>query len=387
MQDVTARFQKMTDADIGRLFNAWVRTERSSQAELLELLGEVDARQLYMQESAPSLFQWLREKFNFSEAGAYRRITVARKGRTFPGLIEAIRTGRLHLTGASLLAAHLNQDNCDDLLRKAERLSKTEIEEMLAIRFPGTLPRMPSHDCVKFMRGPVSHAVIGERQGSFLDDGAPVGVATDGARGGGAGEGDSGEDRSGDGEEAGENGDVWGVMGATAGNPAVRLCVTIDNDTYKTLVKLEELHPGESKGQLIGRALRLMQAKTDPELKNQRTLARMERQAEVAAFNEEPGEEPGEGRVERKRAAIPRSVQALVWSRDSGQCTFKDASGTRCSERRKLEYDHVVPVAAGGRDTFDNLRLRCRLHNRLAAIEAFGKAWMSQWAGQRARRN
>ncbi len=372
MEEVTTRFQKMTDADLGRLFNAWVRTERSSQAELLELLGEVDARQLYMQEAVPSLFKWLREKFNFSEAGAYRRITVARKGRAFPGLIEAIRAGRLHLTGASLLAAHLNQDNCDELLRKAERMSKAEIEEMLAIRFPGTLPRMPAHDCVKFMQGPVVSSAVGVENQRFLDDGAPMGGATGVAHDDGGSDGDG-------------NGDVWGIRSAAAGNPAVRLCVTIDNDTYQTLVKLEELHPGESKGRLIGRALTLLQGKTDPELRNKKTLERLDRERLQAG--EASTGHLDDARQEGKRTAIPRSVQALVWRRDNGQCTFRDALGNRCSERRKLEYDHVIPVAAGGRDTVDNLRLRCRLHNKLAAIEAFGKAWMSRWAGQRSGRN
>lgn len=364
MSDAVTKFQRLSDADINKLFVAWVHTERSSQAELLELLGEVDARHLYAKEAAPSLFRWLRERFNFSDAGAYRRITVARKGRAFPALIDAIRAGRLHLTGASLLAAHLNQENCEDLIRRAERLSKIEIEEMLAIRFPGVLPKAPAHDCVKFMRG-TEH---------WTDQGAESGQSREERCGRIAG----GTESEGD-----EDGAEWALKGASAGNPAVRLCVTIDNDTYKTLVKLEEMHPGESKGKLIGRALRLMQAKSDPEVRNAKTLARLEK---VTEKKWEGWEEVAGSQLTRKRDAIPRAVQALVWKRDGGQCTFKDATGRRCSARRRLEYDHVIPFAAGGKDTLENLRLRCRIHNKLAAIEAFGKKWMSQWNGPAAMR-
>jgi hypothetical protein len=364
MSDAVTKFQRLSDADINKLFVAWVHTERSSQAELLELLGEVDARHLYAKEAAPSLFRWLRERFNFSDAGAYRRITVARKGRAFPALIDAIRAGRLHLTGASLLAAHLNQENCEDLIRRAERLSKNEIEEMLAIRFPGVLPKTPAHDCVKFMRG-TEH---------WTDQGAESGQSRE-ERCGRIAEGTE--------SEGDEDGAEWALKGASTGNPAVRLCVTIDNDTYKTLVKLEELHPGESKGKLIGRALRLMHAKSDPEVRNAKTLARLEK---VTEKKWEGCEEVAGSQLTRKRDAIPRAVQALVWKRDGGQCTFKDATGRRCSARRRLEYDHVIPFAAGGKDTLENLRLRCRLHNKLAAIEAFGKKWMSQWNGPPAMR-
>ena len=34
----------------------------------------------------------------------------------------------------------------------------------------------------------------------------------------------------------------------------------------------------------------------------------------------------------------------------------------------------LIPYAKGGKSTEDNLRLRCRTHNRLAAIESFGRA-------------
>ncbi|PYV07875.1 MAG: hypothetical protein DMG07_27350, partial [Acidobacteria bacterium] len=37
-----------------------------------------------------------------------------------------------------------------------------------------------------------------------------------------------------------------------------------------------------------------------------------------------------------------------------------------------LEFDHIVPFAAGGEATVENLRLLCRVHNRHEAERFFG---------------
>lgn len=78
----------------------------------------------------------------------------------------------------------------------------------------------------------------------------------------------------------------------------------------------------------------------------------------------------GEGR------AIPAEVRRAVYERDGGRCVFVSARGKRCESRHCLEYDHIVPVAKGGRSTVANLRLLCRAHNQLAAESAYGLAFM-----------
>jgi hypothetical protein len=75
---------------------------------------------------------------------------------------------------------------------------------------------------------------------------------------------------------------------------------------------------------------------------------------------------------------IPAAVKRAVWRRDGGRCTFVSDAGHRCEERRGLEFDHVEPVARGGRATVRNLRLRCRAHNQFEAEQAFGSGFMTQ---------
>jgi hypothetical protein len=68
---------------------------------------------------------------------------------------------------------------------------------------------------------------------------------------------------------------------------------------------------------------------------------------------------------------IPAAVRRRVWRRDAGQCAFVGRQG-RCGERTMLEFHHVVPYAAGGGATDDNLELRCRAHNGYEADLYFG---------------
>src|SRR5258705_13116442 len=81
------------------------------EAELLVHLGEGDARQLYLDCSCSSMFEFCVKELGFSEAVAYDRIMVARAGRRLPAILDAATAGRVHLTGLRLLVPHLTEKN------------------------------------------------------------------------------------------------------------------------------------------------------------------------------------------------------------------------------------------------------------------------------------
>jgi hypothetical protein len=70
---------------------------------------------------------------------------------------------------------------------------------------------------------------------------------------------------------------------------------------------------------------------------------------------------------------IPKPLIRLVWERDGGRCAFVGTDGHRCEETRRLELDHIVPVAQGGASNPENLRLLCRPHNQFEAERVLGK--------------
>jgi hypothetical protein len=68
---------------------------------------------------------------------------------------------------------------------------------------------------------------------------------------------------------------------------------------------------------------------------------------------------------------IPAHVKREVLRRAGGRrCEWILPSGERCDCRRKLEFDHVEALAVGGKSTLENVRLVCRSHNLLAAVQA-----------------
>jgi hypothetical protein len=82
---------------------------------------------------------------------------------------------------------------------------------------------------------------------------------------------------------------------------------------------------------------------------------------------------------------VPVHVERAVRERDGHQCTFTDAEGRRCPERRFLTLEHRVPFARGGPPTVENLCLLCQSHNDYTARQAFGAAFIAEKQMQRAR--
>ena len=110
--------------------------ERTSAADLLADLADIDERKHYLPLAYPSLSAYCLAELHLSEDAAARRIQAARAARRFPAIFDAVAEGRLHLTAVCLLAPHLTEATAEGLLAAATHKSKTEIQRLLAERFP-----------------------------------------------------------------------------------------------------------------------------------------------------------------------------------------------------------------------------------------------------------
>jgi hypothetical protein len=75
---------------------------------------------------------------------------------------------------------------------------------------------------------------------------------------------------------------------------------------------------------------------------------------------------------------VPAALRRAVFERDERRCTYWSDSGERCRERAHLELHHLVPFARGGEHRLDNVTLRCRAHNVLAAEQDFGRDFVER---------
>jgi hypothetical protein len=70
---------------------------------------------------------------------------------------------------------------------------------------------------------------------------------------------------------------------------------------------------------------------------------------------------------------IPVKVKAKAIARAQLQCEYVGASGKKCDEKRHLQFEHVTPFAKGGKNGEANIKIYCRSHNQLTAMEQFGQ--------------
>jgi hypothetical protein len=70
---------------------------------LLSLIGELDARRLYLGEGCSSLFVYCTQLLRLSEHAAYHRIEAARAARRFPVILDLVAAGDVTLTTVALL--------------------------------------------------------------------------------------------------------------------------------------------------------------------------------------------------------------------------------------------------------------------------------------------
>ena len=62
------------------------------------------------------------------------------------------------------------------------------------------------------------------------------------------------------------------------------------------------------------------------------------------------------GELINSRDPIPEEERFIVWRRDGGKCV-------KCGCKKKLEFDHIIPVSKGGSNTERNLHLLCQKCN------------------------
>ena len=349
MTSISIQASSLSDADLLSTTRLTAGHERSATARLVALLAEVDTRRLYLGEGYSSMFAWCMRALHMSEHAAYARIEAARVARRIPGILERLADGRLSLTTVGLLAPHLTDENRETLLEAADRKSKREVELLIACvqpqpDIPASVRALPNRasvvtpslaltlTAVESCDVDPTRAVVNCRK---RDEAVPV-IATAVSR----------------------------PVVAPLAPRRYLLRVTIDDDTHRKLERARDLlrHevPNGDPVALIDRALTLL-------------VAHAER-TKFAATTRKPADQisapPTKGRSRR----IPASVRRTVWARDGGRCAFRGQDG-RCSETGFLEFHHVVPFAAGGASTVENLELRCRAHNSYEAERAGLKLW------------
>jgi hypothetical protein len=301
-------------------------SERTDTADLVADIAEIDERRLYVPAGYPSMRTWCVGELGLSDDAALRRITAARAARRFPAFFCALADGRLHLTAVGQLAPHLTEDTASELLAAAVRKSKSEIQRLLAERFPKTELLAWVEDR---STGTITDAFVPERTHD------PVIL-------------NPSHNRS-------------HVEPLSAESFGVQF--TFGKEDHDNLVCAQELLSHEIPSSDVAAVFSLAL----------KALLSQLRKRKFAATGKP---RPGSRRPAADSRHIPDDVQRAVWDRDGGSCTFVSEDGHRCGSRNSVEFDHIEAFARGGGATVDNVRLLCRAHNHYEAERTFGADFM-----------
>jgi hypothetical protein len=355
----TTHASRLSDTELISTVARLAGGEREATVALIAHLAEFDARRLFEGLGFPSTFKYCLTALRLSEDAAFNRIEAARAARRHPVVLDMLESGALSPTTARMLGRHLTSENHEELLEAASGRSKSEVEELLAARFP------PSN--VRSSIRPLGS-----------EPPAPISTAPEVAVASGVGRDvPSGCDAATPATPPGVDASPVVVPAAMSPRPALpppsasryEIRFTASAETREkmrlALDLLGHAVPTGDLGQVFDRAL---------------TLLVEDLQRKKFAATGKPRASRGQSDDSRN---IPAAVRRAVVARDGGRCAFVAGDGRRCDARRFLEFHHLRPYATAGKPTVDNIALRCRAHNRYEAALFYGPA-RRYAAGERA---
>jgi hypothetical protein len=332
--------RQLDDESLRRDLRFLAQREHHSLATLLIHLGEYDRRRLSEEEGYQSTYSYCVKCLGYDESGAYRRIQAARVCKRYPHILDYIISGELSLSSLLLLSPVLTDSNQEEMISQARGKSKRELETRLA----ELDPRPATPDAFRRMPAPpmwIAPAVMETNPGSALEAAQPA--------------------------------EMTGVLSAQppsewqAVMPLSLERVRVGFDAAVLLVRLidraklvlRHKYPEGRLEDVLRDALETLLERKDP--RNRLGLKEGEPGGELAPV-------PRFLAAWRGGRYIPARVKRAVWQRDDGRCMWRFDDGRLCGSRDALEFDHFRPFAKGGRsDDARNVRLLCRMHNRLAA--------------------
>lgn len=126
--------RSLSDEELLERIDLVALRERSTTAEVVEHLAEIDRREIFPHGPYASLFEYCLHHLKMSEGGAYKRIRAARACRAHHPLLGMLRGGRLTLESLVMLNPHVVDADIEALAEKACGLRSRQLEALLAER-------------------------------------------------------------------------------------------------------------------------------------------------------------------------------------------------------------------------------------------------------------
>jgi hypothetical protein len=322
VREVSIAMESISARDLDRRLADLVRSERHLVVQFVVELAGFAKRELYRELGYTSLFYYCVRQLGLSKSSAFRRSEVARLIARFPVIADRLAEGRLSIRALVELREVLTEENHVEVLARAEGKSQEEAQ-LLAVEYR---PKPVTRDLVRALPMPPASLVVVSAGTTTPPPPEVVKPLTPDLR---------------------------------------RLNVTVSADFIAELEQvraaLSHKFPDGDFEQVVREAFKLV----------------LERDRKRKALTDRPraqSETPGEN-----DHYVPAAVKRAVWERDQGRCAWPMGDGEICGSTRRLEFDHDLEVALGGKPTIENIRLLCKSHNLMKAEQHLGRTFMANF--------
>ncbi len=312
--------------DIDRRLADMVRSERNLVVQFVVELAGFAKRELYRELGYTSLFYYCVRQLGLSKSSAFRRSEVARLIARFPVIADQLAGGQLSVRALVELREVLTEENHAEVLARAVHKSQEEAQLLAVECQPKPVPRDVVRALPILPASPVAFAAVPAETKALPSPPEVVKPLTPELR---------------------------------------RLNVTVSAEFIAELEQvraaLSHQCPDGDFESLVREAFKLV----------------LERDRKRKALTDRPraqSEAPGEN-----DRYVPAAVKRAVWERDQGRCTWPMGDGEVCGSTHRLEFDHDLEVALGGKPTIGNVRLLCKSHNLMKAERHLGRDFMAQF--------
>jgi hypothetical protein len=160
----------------------------------------------------------------------------------------------------------------------------------------------------------------------------------------------------------------------------IELKIVIDDKLNDKLERLKGLlshkNPNLTYAELLEELTEIALNKIDPLRRN----AKVKKAAPIQQYeNLKPETLPAPA---VQNGHVSQKLKSEVWKKGLGQCEFMDpVTRQKCVSKYFLQIDHIMPIALGGDNSIENLRLLCGTHNLFEASRKLGPNVMSRYLG------
>lgn len=329
-----------------------VRTERKVMHLVLLHIAEIDSRKLYAKMGFDGMYSYLTKGLGYSESAAYRRLQSARLLRKVPSVAEKVESGALNLSQLTQVQKCLKESSKNgevvsvektlEILNKLDNQNSFETQKTLALEMD--LP-VEFHERIKPQKDDSVRLELTLTQKQFAELEQAKSLLSHIC-------------------PEGQWSEVIATLAEQFNKKKLQGQTKLTQSVAATEIRQEFT---DSSIGTAGREKPYMSENPKPVGNKKSTSSRSSTSSSVVTFKSASAKVS----LKYKRRYISVHTKRDLLKKAQHRCEYQDpATGLKCSSHYQLEVDHLFPVALGGTNDIENLRILCRTHNFLAARNA-----------------